>query len=354
MSDSNGLYQQLVASAVVLIFGVVIVNSLVGASVTTATDEARFDGGPNINPAAFNVTSAQESLGTALALSGGASQVQADIPETGPGDIEFCTYVAVGNTDANVTVATANGDVTIQYHGNRSIDRWVGVRYDEALTARADVTATATTPDHLTHVCVRQASGTVTLALNGTDVASTPINSSSTAPNVRANTTALNGTLEETRLYDDNLTAGERNTLVTSPTAPIDRLDPVARLYYDSRKPAGASVSSTPVYFATTTADITGGTVTAGFDGRGAAPEDVILSDDGKTATARNGSNLDGQPTAFISYQAATGGGALLLRVSNTLETAFILVPIVLIAALAAAAIGLVPGVAGLRGGPGG
>lgn len=336
-------YQQLVAGAIVLIFGAFIVSQLAFAGTTPITTNARFDGGNDgeLDPAARNITSTTDTLGTKLSLDGNDSQLSADISSPGPGDAELCTMTTIRNTGENATIATAGGELTLEYHGNRTTNKWVGSRFDPGDRDGATVTADATDPGNQTHLCVRQAGDTVTLAVDATDQSSATLGSGLGV--ATANSSSLDGTVEETRSFSEALSSSQRSTLQSTPTAPVDTGNTTARLYYDDRGQVGQSVSGFPIYYEQTTATVTNGTLVAGAGGRGATTDDISRSVSGRSVDRVSGSNLENQPVAFLSYQSSGVGGGLAVTVLTTLQAAFVLAPVVLVVYIAGRIIGIVP-----------
>lgn len=336
-------YQQLVAGAIVLIFGAFIVSQLAFAGTTPITTNARFDGGNDgeLNPAARNITSTTDTLGTKLSLDGNDSQLSADISSPGPGDAELCTMTTIRNTGENATIATAGGELTLEYHGNRSTPQWVGSRYDPGDRDAADTTTGVSDAANQTHLCVRQTGDTLTLAVDASDQSSATMGSG--LDTSLANTSALDGTVEETRSFSEALSSSQRSTLQSTPTAPVDTGNTTARLYYDDRGQVGQSVSGFPIYYEQTTATVTNGTLVAGAGGRGATTDDLSRSVSGRSVDRVSGSNLQNQPVAYLSYQSAGVGGGLAVTVLTTLQAAFVLAPVVLVVYIAGRIIGIVP-----------
>lgn len=330
--------QSLVYSAVVLIVGVILLSQFAGlGGGGTATGEARLAANAEIDPAVRELTGVQETLGTAVQFDGSnGAGLSGEIPQPPPGEAELCTFAALttagdgGAPERNVTIVNADGQLAIEYHGNRSTPQWVATRFDAATRQTAAVSAPATAPTTLRHVCARDTGGTLVLNVNGSDVASAPVAGGGSAL-LAESTQPAAATVEETRLYTTTLNTTQRTTIRTSPTAPAAGVQPSARLYYDTRVPVGNSVSSVPIYFAGTVGDLEGATVVNGAAGRPASTGDIVLERGGTQARAAPGSQLDGNPVAFISYESPGLIGGTGQRVLSTLEAAFELAPVALI-----------------------
>jgi len=239
--------QSLVYSAIVLIIGVILLSQFAGlGGGGTATGEARLATNAEIEPAVRELTGVQETLGTAVEFDGSdGAGLSGEIPQPPPGDAELCTFVALttagdgGPPERNVTIVNADGQLAIEYHGNRSTPQWVATRFDAGTRHTAAVSAPATAPTTLRHVCARDTGGTLVLSVNGSDLASAPVAGGGDGL-LATPTTAAAATVEETRLYPTALNTTQRTGIRTSPTAPAAGVQPSARLYYDSRASLGA------------------------------------------------------------------------------------------------------------------
>jgi hypothetical protein len=111
---------------------------------------------------------------------------------------------------------------------------------------------------------------------------------------------------------------------------------------------AGEGIEGMPGQLVATAAVIIFGaiivsSVADGATGRGATTDDLRLGFYGRSVSRVEGSNLENQPVAFITYRTPGAGGALTIAVQNGLEAAFLLAPIVLVALVAGRILGIVP-----------
>lgn len=315
-----------IIGAVVIMLTIIslALGPLLGVAGTPVVDSVLLENnrGSLAPPADENIT-VEQSLGTKLEFDGSPNAaLDAQTNAEFAGDMEVCTWVTVANasTGSNMTVVALD-DAKIQYLGNASSPQWVGVLWDPGERVTYDANVSATSPTTPTHVCVRESGTYLEINANGTDGDAVPMDGAHTLTHAQYNISTLNGSVEETRGYNESLSVSERTALRNEPTAPLDTATPRVRVMYDSRATLGSSPSSFPVYFAGTDASVTGGTLVAGYDGQTtSAGDDYRLTDFGGTLIAVNGGTLDGAPVAFVEYEGSDGPFAVVL---STLGTTF-------------------------------
>lgn len=257
-----------------------------------------------------NVTAlqTQQTLGTELQFAGDGA-FEGDINAELSGDWAVCTWVQPDDTDANMTVVAVSGEQQIQYHGNRSTPQWVGMYYDPAERESYDVSVTAADTANRTHLCFEQSGGAITLRANGT--ASSTVNTTGdyTLTDGRYNISDLNGSVDETRVYNTSLDTSQRTALRDQPSRPLDGVTPVARVMYDARS---GPVSALPLYFSGTTGTVTNAQLQPGVGGDTLQEgTDYTLSNPAlgrPVLSVVDGGDLDGAPVVFVSYGSEDNG----------------------------------------------
>lgn len=255
---------------------------------------------------------ANQSLGTAARLDGSAdSYVSSETAPDTSANFTLSTRVTIANTSTTETqIVYSDPQRLLLYNG--SAGEWVGVYYEPSTARTWSVSQIAGTPGTPTTVQLMLDAGTLSIIEDNSF-------SSTTATNDGNVTTAtftgknLNGTLEETRVFDRPLTSSERQTLVDTPTAPLPNTQRDYRVMYD----AYSVPSAFPVFFA-------GGDATVGdiqlVDG---AAEQVTERGtdwrlDGGEVVALAGGSLDGAPVVYVQY---TGEFGALIETLQSLQT---------------------------------
>lgn len=142
----------------------------------------------------------------------------------------------------------------------------------------------------------------------------------------------LIGAIDETRLYDAQLTANQSQTLYQRPTAPLPA-NQEFRIMYDS---FSDNPSSFDVFRADGSLSATGVDTTNGLQGGGAVRgTDYEVDLTSAQLSTKDGGTLDGAPAAYVTY---TGSGspwpALIVQIYNAIQGVF---GILLVAILAMA-----------------
>jgi hypothetical protein len=250
---------------------------------------------PGVNET--NVT-ANQSLGTAAQLDGSQDSYvsSASAPDVS-GDWSVSTHVRVRDTTTTQIVYSDAGRVLL-YNG--SANEYVGVWYDSATGETYAVRETANDAENLTHLAlVHNSSRADTLRLyeDDTDVATT---ASTTGESFAGDN--LNGTLEETRVFNDSLSASERSALATTATAPLPGSDRAYRVMYD-----GYSVPSAfPAFFVDGSAGVGDINLVDGAAEQ-ATERGTDWRLDGGEVVALDGGSLDGAPVVYVQYTGEFG-----------------------------------------------
>jgi len=276
--------------------------------------------------------SAQQSLGDAAQFNGKTSSLSgnADTPHD-----DTWTVTTFVQLDSSVTQSTArmrvvdlNGWVIIDYNTTN----WRVIYYDDTSLNSYSTEIDAPSPTTWTYLTAQSNGTHLIVARNNTIKSTIPLtDGSATSANFSADT--LHGKVDETRVYDDNLSSSERQQPLDQPTAPLKGANETARIYYDTFPGettvdvfrTGQDLESTDVTFVD---GFAGQTTTEGTDYRR----------DGATITALDGGTLDGAPAVFSTYTAvgvfggiigkliSIGGGALAISVVGVLVIVYQLV----------------------------
>jgi len=268
------------------------------------------DGGSADLPGAneTNVSAAQ-SLGTAAQLDGSAdSYVTSDTAPDVAGDWSLSTHARVRDTTSTQIVYSDDARVLL-YNG--SANEYVGVWYDSATGETYAVREVADSPESRTHLVLTKNSSqpdTLRLYEGSSGVATT-----NTATDATFRGGNLNGTLEETRVFNDSLTSAERQTLADSPTAPLPNGDRAYRVMYD----AYSLPATFPAFFSGASTNVGDIQLADGAAGEATTQgTDWALSSG--SVLALDGGSLDGAPVVYVSY---TGEFGALIGILETLQT---------------------------------
>ena len=278
----------------------------------------------------FANLSVNQSLGTALRLSGGTETAEATGIDYGgtfdSGTWSLCSFARLnGSTSETVTLTNADGRATLQYNGTAG--EWAGLYYNASDREDYDVGLAASSPTEWTLLCLQQANSTLTLYANGTN-ASVPLDGSHTLSVSSYNSSTLDGHVDETRVFNESLTPGQRDAIRATPTRPLAGVTPAVRVMYDVR---GLSSTSAPIYFGGGTLELTG----AGFED-GLVAEAVAKGTDysvSGTSITPTSSKLEGAPVVFVSYDSRSGPfRGLFVRLQNLGATAFVFLALAVLA----------------------
>lgn len=298
-----------VVIVVVVAAGVPVFASLADDSSATETREAiqSFDSGTTAL-AGSNITgvSVEQSLGDAVRLDGTqSSYVSGESAPPDDGTWSVATWVRVNDTTSTQLVYSDPAR-TVVYNG--SSGEWVAGYYDSSSGETWRVRTPATNETSWTHLTASHDGSVLELAVNNSVAASTVTDgaNATTVPLAAGN---LDGSLDETRVFDAALASGERQQLIDRPTAPLTSTPRQSRVMFDS---FSTSPSSFPAFFIG--GDVTAGSVSLvdGFAGETtAAGTDYSLS--GDTISTLGGGSLDGAPAAYVTWTAEFSSGFGLL-----------------------------------------
>jgi hypothetical protein len=211
---------------------------------------------------------------------------------------------------------------------NGSASEWACWSYDDASGETHRVAVSASTPTSFTNLQCERDSTALTLRVNDTTTASVQTDSANATVQT-LQTTPLNGSVDETRVFNGTLTSSEQTALYNAPTAPLESAPRQSRIMYDSY----GSLDSIPVYLAGGSLDGASATKAAGLRGQGAA-EGSDWSISGDVLSVLAGGTLEGAPVVFVSWlfgdggvisiTALTGGFGAMLRLAALVPLALI------------------------------
>lgn len=218
----------------------------------------------------------------------------------------------------NMTVLAAGApDLILRYH-NRTGQRanfsayWVGT----SNTFQVNVSAGGTDATKFQHVFVNRSGDNVTIRRNttlGESVNVTQDTGNFDGTLNASDENALDGRLDETRIFNSSLNSSQRQALINDPVAPLTNATRTARIMYDAG--SGTSVN---IYFASADATATNISYDAGYNGSVlAAGTDYEWRTDGPQLRARAGGDIDGAPAAFAVYDLKTGAVQIAERISQ-------------------------------------
>jgi len=251
----------------------------------------------------LQVYQVNDSTGYAIELTGADDsfyESNSNIDLASDGNWSVSTWARVDDDagDENMTAVSANGRVIIQYNG--SDGNWSVWYYDDG-TGNSYVLETDAPdqPGNLTLVTATANNTHIKVYRNDT-LAATENLSTSSVEDADLNATNWDGTLDETRVFDDGTNDSEQSDLYNNPVAPRPERNRTARLMFDE-----GSGDRTAIYFTPTYADLSNHTwVTTGLDGHILTDgTDYTLNQDSGTITALDGGRIDGAPVVWIDYQ---------------------------------------------------
>lgn len=243
-----------------------------------------------------------DSTGYAIRLTGYSDsyyESQQDVDLSADETWSVTTWARVNDSvsSENMTAVSANGRAMIQYNG--SSDQWIGWYYDDGtLNSYRLTTSAPDQPNNLTLITFTHNQTHLKLYRN-TTLAATQNVSVSAIEDPEINATNWDGTLEETRVFDDATNDSEQSELYNNPVAPRPDRNRTARLMFDE-----GSGSTTAIYFTGTRADIYNFSWVHGHDGNILNEgTDYELSESDGTITALGGGKIDGAPVVWIDYE---------------------------------------------------
>jgi hypothetical protein len=247
----------------------------------------------------------------------------------------LCQWGAVNSTATGeeLVLASAGGDAILGYNGSAS--EWYGYVYDDGLAASQSLTTSATTPTDYTHVCLARNDTDLTLYLNATATDSATIQADDTAAEDPHDGEPWHGTVEETRMWDDNLTSAEVSTVYTNPVGVGPTQNRSARVYYDAGTGDVAYLWFQPVDLT-----VSGGTwVQSAFGAQTVAGTGYEWRDEPPQLRATSGSSIEDAPVAWVNYE-KTVKAQIVANAADGISDAFSLaglLTVVIVAAVIAA-----------------
>jgi hypothetical protein len=212
------------------------------------------------------------------------------------------TWAVVEDETGVRQILSIDSRTTLTYNGTSS--EWACWSYDDASGQTHRVAVADASPGWSNLQCER-AAGALTLRVNDTTTASVQTDSAN-ATTQTLQTQPLNGSVDETRVFNGSLSSTEQTVLYASPTAPLESAPRHSRVMYDSY----GSLDSIPVYFTGGSLDGTAATKAGGLPGQGAA-EGTDWSLSGDTLNLLSGGVLEGAPVVFVTWAFGAAGGGI-------------------------------------------
>lgn len=268
--------------------------SLGGGSETVRTDAVPSGGQVQLAGANVTVLEVHQSLNDSARLDGSGS-ISGSLGSDVADNRTVSTWARIRDQSGRQQVASIDSRTQIVY--NASSAEWACWSYSDVTTETHRVAVNTSSPGALTNLQCERAGGTLELRRNDTAAVNSVTLDSANATNRTLQTQALNGSVDETRVYNGSLSATEHGTLVAAPTAPLNVSNRVARVYYDSY----GSYGSVPVYISGGSLDTSAASKAPGLQGQGAGnSSDYTIS--GDTITLDSGGTLEGAPAIFVEF----------------------------------------------------
>lgn len=226
--------------------------------------------------------------------------------ETGSSDnYTVCTFAKVNTStsarQANRTLVTAGGDVTISYRNATGGDQWHVFIYDPESRTSIQFTGPANNETNRGQVCAWRDGSDVRLYRNASRIANETFDESGSA-NANLTTANWHGTVEETRFFGDPLNSTQRNDTFNNATAPLRGANRTDRIYYD----AGQGNS---VYAFLSPNEPQAATIGGNYSWQQTGFQGAVMSENGDynwqedpPAVKREGGDLSSQPAAWVDY----------------------------------------------------
>jgi len=298
----------------ILFIGVSVVSSVIAVQDTSGSgDGERVDTQGDLIPSGGEVTvsgddpqvqAVHQSLNDSAELDGGDSITGPDpnLDDTWT----VSTWARVNDSTTDRLLYTDNGTRWLTY--NATNDEYACWRYDDSTAETHRVGVNAPSEADWTNVQCEHDGSTLTVSRNGTNASTSVVTDATNATSATLTTDNLNGSLDETRVFNGTLSAAQRDQLYTRPTAPLDAGDRTARVMYDTYdSDFGGSI---PVYIQGASLDESG--VEKGVGLQGENPEEGTDYDvSGDTITLTDGGELDAAPVVFVKWSYLTSGNVL-------------------------------------------
>jgi len=242
--------------------------------------------------------SIQQSLGTSVAFTGANdSELQGEV-DAPHDDTWSVSLWAAADTVRTQRAAQLDGWLMVDLVNDSTQPEWRITYYDDGDWEVDQVSINATDPTTMTNLVITGNGSEMAVYRNNTHAATVALDGGDQVP---TNVSNWDGRLEETRVLDDVVNSSQRNTLYSTPTAPV-KANETARVYFDAR----ADEDTIDVYRTGQDLTISNASVVDGFDGQQLEDDGLFTNGDyrrsGGDITVVDDGKLDGAPVAFVAY----------------------------------------------------
>lgn len=244
-----------------------------------------------------------------------------------------CTWVQVRDTAQTMTALSVDGRVLLGYNGTEG--NWTGWYYDDGSSSSWRLSTNATNEtDRFHQLCLwHDDTNELRLYVNATQedsVADTSADNIEDAPVEGSN---WNGSLEETRTFDDPLNQSQLSATVNQPNDPLANATRTARIMYD----AGGG-DTVHIWWSGAKATVSNGTWVDGFDGEELSRAGMLGGDyewrsEGPQIRPTSDSTIADAPVVYVTYDRSSTSVTVMEDVAGALELANVLM-VVLIAGI--------------------
>jgi len=302
MSGTN-VIKSIGAGVIMLVVVVVVLNTLASGNVTqesvstqdfaVGVDSNEFvtmDSNSGTNETVFT------SRGYAVNLSGSAASYiestdKIPLPTDSNWSVATWTYLDATTTDQ--AILSIDGRLILSH--NATNNNWSVWYYNESSRQTYSVNVSeGSQPDTFTHLSVQRSGPALTLYVNNTLNNSVDITKESYVKSPNASN--LDGRLEETRVFDDDLTTGQRQQLIDSPIAPLEA-NRTARIMYDEPYRSNQLLLFAPGSIATSNVRYS-----EGFAGEQLSDSDYAWSIEGPQIRVDSDSTYANYPVVYVDY----------------------------------------------------
>jgi len=329
-SDVSVSARQLIVLAIIVAIGIFLVGQIAPSTGGAAVDGIhRISGGSVLLQDYGSERGAPtilDSTGRAVSLDGSPdAAVTASLGvDTQQAHYSVTTWTAVNGTD-NQTIMQVGSGMAVSYR--QDLDAWRLWVYNKSSANSYATTVPAPSEGSLTRLAVVRDNQTVTLYRNESASANVTLapSGSSIAP---APSGTLQGTLEETRGWQETLTASERAATYNRPLRAVNSSRADARLMYDG---TGSDII---VGFAGD-GTLTSGSRTAGFAGQQMVRgNDYTLSLAGADLTISTAGRLTNMPQLVVRAPGGGGGTTLTVVLGQVFQVAAVVLVLIVGAAI--------------------
>jgi len=322
-----------VAIVIALLMGTAIISGITSDERADTDLLVKLDGNKftEINNGEGYDETVKDSRGLALQFTGADdSFVQSQDPITYSTDNTW-TYATWARTQSgaetdDMVAVSWNGEVVIAYNATRT--EWVGWYYNTTTRNSHKVNISAPNqPANLTHVALTSNGTHVTIYRNNTEGETVNITQAQTQP-APVEDSNWNGSLDETRTFDDALNASQRQALVDDGVGPLKDTNRTSRIMYDQPD------RTQTVFFANTELDVSNVSWVSGLAGQVlTAGTDYEWDTDGPRIRSLPGGEVDGAPGVYVEYDFEGALSQVINAWSNAVGLAA-LMPLLIIVAL--------------------